>query len=789
MTSPGRREIVATIFAVQLLLAPVAIRALPLQPTANPRTTAVELFERNDGQLSSFSLWPRAFEAADPIRFSLVGGESPRAARAEGESAYRTNYFSGKAATRSVTDVRHFSRVTFDGVYPGVALSYYPAGGRLEYDFVVAPGVDAGQISWRVEGAQRISLNESGDLLVEAPAGNFVKRRPNVYQHTEGGTRKVESAYRVVAEGRVGFDIGQHDRTQPLIIDPVVEYASYLGGSNTDTPAGIAFGPDGFIYVVGTTQSTDFPTTSAYSARLGGTSDAFVSKINPATGALVYSTYLGDARNPDRGMGIAVDASGNVFVTGLAGTKFPTTAGSWRATSAVKSGFLTKLSSAGNSLLYSTLIPGSNPSGLALDSLGRVAITGTAGTGFATTTGAWQATSRGDNSGTSTDLVSEGDAFVLLMNAAGNAPVFSTYFGGTSHDNAGGVAIDSNANVWLAGTTRSLDLSLQGAFQASNAGRRDAFIAVFSVTGALVASSYLGGSLDERNIAGVAADPFGNVLIAGNTETMAFPLVNPILSGGSLFRQYLVPNKGFVAKLALNPLRQIFSTFLGGNTDGGDEISSLSVDRAGDIHVAGRVSADVFNRFPLLNSFVSSAQILSRYTNGDASFAIGLRRDGQLRRYASLLAPCGEATFCGLPAIGSRLAGEVAVAGSTYAEWLPIAVANTRPRIAGKLPFPQDGFVMTLDLYSPSLELGASSSLAPSNSTVTLNALSYGGLASGTVNFTDGATALGSAPLIDGIATLTTALPVGIRAVRAALGAAQSNSLNISVYRASSVCP
>jgi hypothetical protein len=690
-----------------------------------------------------------------------------------------------------VTDVPHFARVQFDEVYPRIALAYYPSNGKLEYDFVVLPGGDLKQIAWRVSGAQVLKVTKEGDLVVQSAAGEYVQRKPRAYQTIAGEVQPVEAGFRVAAGGIVGFVVGPHDRNEMLVIDPVIEYASYLGGAGDDSPRAVTIGADGFIYVTGTTRSSDFPTASAYSTRLGGSSDAFVSKINPTTGALVYSTYLGDARNADDGLGIAVDSAGSAYITGQAGTKFPTTTGAFVTSSSAKSGFLTKLSPAGNTLAYSSLIPGSQPRAIAVDAQGRAAITGTAGSSFIPTSGAFQTVTRGDNSSFSPpDLTTSGDAFALLMNATGSAPVFSTYYGGEGYDEAGGIAIDTVGNTWIGGVTESSGLVIQGAFQPMRVSSRDAFVAVLSSTGQLVTASFIGGSQNENRVTGLAADPFGNVVMAGVTESIDFPTVNALQPGGSgsFFPLYTYTSKGYVVKLALSPLRIVFSTFVGSTTNNGDYISGVTVDRAGDIHVVGQMSADILARFIPVSAFMGRLTITSRYTNGYATFAMGISRDGQTKHYATLLAPCGEAMGCSDPVIGSGLAGEVVVAGSTYADWVPIAAANTKAKIAGKLPYPQDGFLLTLDLHRPDLSLTAGNSTSINGQPVTFKATSYGPAVSGTVTFADGATTLGTAPLIEGVATLSAPLSTGIRTLRATLGSTQSPALYLPVAQAAGMC-
>lgn len=787
------------------------------QDGASPARAAVlpgkpALFERNDGQFSADIAFRAEFSRVSaaihgdgsfsvrsagapsmppaPVRFSLRGANQAAVARAEHPQAYRTHYFRGGKDPRQVQDVPHFARLQFDHVYPGVALAYYPANGALEYDFIVQPGGDLKKIAWKVSGAKSLKLNKEGDLIVQSASGKHVQRKPSAYQTIAGERRAVDAAFRLAANGAVGFAVGPHDKKAALVIDPVIEYASYLGGAGDDSPRAVTIGPDGSIFVAGVTRSSDFPTVGAYSARLGGASDAFVSKINPNTGALVYSTYLGDSRNADEGMGIAVDSAGAAYITGLAGAKFPTTAGSYVPAITQKSGFLTKLSPAGNTLAYSSLIPGTQPKAIAVDAQGRAAITGEAGTNFAATATAHQNGSGGDTGGFTTDLTVAGDAFIFLMNATGSAPVFATFYGGSLSDNAGGIAIDTAGNFWIAGATRSNGLSMVGAFNPSRLGPQDSYVAVFSPAGQRIAASYLVSSRFNSSVAGVAADPYGNVVVAGVSDNAG--VADATLIGGSLSPVFTTTNKGYVAKLALSPLRLVFASYVGSRANNGDSVSGVTVDRAGDIHVAGVMSADVMatTYFKPIGEFLSGAAIRARYTNGDAAFAVGIQRDGKSLLYATLLAPCGAAVACSAPTIGSRLAGEVVFAGSTYADWVPIATANTRPKIAGRLPYPPDGYVMTLDLFRADLEIGTVNQSFNNNAfPAALRATAYGAVTTGNVTFADGLTVLGTAPLVEGVARLTVPLPAGIRALRATLGAVQSPVLNLPVSQANSVCP
>ncbi len=301
-------------------------------------------------------------------------------------------------------------------------------------------------------------------------------------------------------------------------------YSTYLSGSGEDRAHGIAIDISGNAYITGDELSTNFPTTPGafQTIKPDAFRSAFVTKLNANASALAYSTYLGGS-DGDEGWGIAVDASGNAYVTGAAYSKnFPTTPGAFQTANTSNGGaddaFVTKLNANGSALVYSTYLGGtSNDQGnaIALDSFGSAYVTGTVSSpDFPTTPGAFQTTFTG------------GSAFVTKLNANGSALVYSTFLGGNAFGN--GIAVDSSGNAWVAGFLDTfVDIAFPttpGAFQTSpgNAGT-DAFLTEFNANGsALVYSTYLGGNGDDLGN-GVAVDSFGNAYATGFTSSTNFP--------------------------------------------------------------------------------------------------------------------------------------------------------------------------------------------------------------------------------------------------------------------------
>lgn len=277
------------------------------------------------------------------------------------EQPGRNNYFIGGDSRQWITGVPAYSKVMYEQVWPGVDLVWHGAGQQLEHDFRLSPGADPAQIRLSFDGPQRMTIDRNGALVLQTDGGELRLLKPVAWQEVDGKRREVACDYRLGKANQIEFRIGEYDRGRALVIDPVLSYSTFLGGTSTETGLGIAVDKDGAAYVTGSSFSADFPGASAIQSAKGNLFDAFVLKLNPSGSAIVYATWLGGAGN-DNGSSIAVDASGNAFVVGdTSSADFPVTAGALkRDLVGSTDAFVTKLNAAGNALLYSTYLGGNN---------------------------------------------------------------------------------------------------------------------------------------------------------------------------------------------------------------------------------------------------------------------------------------------------------------------------------------------------------------------------------------------------------------------------------------------
>jgi Beta-propeller repeat len=542
---------------------------------------------------ATFLLGGGTDESSKMLRMNLVTANPDAAVEGVNPLEGKVNYFVGNDPSQWRTNVPTFSRVHYHDVYPGVDLVYYGNQRRLEYDFVVAPGSNPGAIVLGFPGTPRIEVEAAtGDLLLGVGQKTVRQHKPIVYQETSGGRREVEGRYALRSGDRVGFEVGKYDASAALIIDPVLEYSTFLGGNGTgesEVANSIAVDSSGNAYVAGFTDSTDFPIANAVQGTQGGGIDVFVTKLNAAGSALVYSTYLG-GNAFDGCYGIAVDSAGNVYLAGSTlSSNFPTVNAvqATRGSNNSPDAFVAKLNAAGSALVYSTYLGGSSfdgASSIAVDSSGNAYVTGGTGSTNFPTANAFQSA-----------LGSQADAFITKFNAAGSALIYSTYLGGIGDDHGNSIAVDSTGSVYVAGYTYSTDFPTANAIQATRGGDRDAFVTKVNAAGsALVYSTYLGGSdMDFAN--SIAVDSAGNAYATGATFSTNFPTANALQSalGGQ--------SDAFVTKLNAAGSALVYSTYLGGNSY--ELGSGIALDAARDAYVTG---ATVSTNFPTANVFQSA---------------------------------------------------------------------------------------------------------------------------------------------------------------------------------------
>jgi hypothetical protein len=539
------------------------------------------------------ALLPKPKGQAAVLRAQLVGANEAAKVTGEQKLPGKVNYLTGKDPSKWRTDVVTYAKVRYEEVYPGVDLVYYGKRGQLEYDFVVQPGADPASIRLRIAGAQKMRLNGKGQLVMKTAGGAVRWNKPEIYQEVDGVQRSVKGKYVLGRGGEVGFQVAAYDTARPLIIDPILVYSTYLGGSSLDDGWGIAVDSTGNAYVTGYTYATDFPTTAGAFQTIygGGTCDAFVTKLNSSGSGLLYSTYLGGS-DVDSGYGIAVDSSGNAYIAGeTASTDFPITAGAFQTAYAggYRDAFVIQLNASGSSLLYSTYLGGSgydrsaHLGSLALDTSGNVYIVGdTDSSDFPITAGAFQTTFAGGR-----------DVFVAKINATGSSLLYSTYFGGSDLDFGDGIALDSSGNTYLAGTTESFDFpTTGGAFQTtSGGGSSDAFVTKLNATGTgLLYSTYIGGSDSDDGYA-IALDASGNTYLTGITTSSDFPI-----TVGAYQATLVASGDAFVTKLNSVGTGLLYSTYLGGN--GSEDGWGIAVDDSGNAYVAGFTTSSDFPTTP-----------------------------------------------------------------------------------------------------------------------------------------------------------------------------------------------
>ena len=526
-----------------------------------------------------------AGRTTEVLRFKLVDSVSEPSIEGGDPLGGKASYLIGRDPRQWHTNVPLYGKVRIRSVYPGIDMVYYGNQGRLEEDFVVAPGSDPKRIGWIAEGAQRLSVDDSGDLLVTMKAGVVHLGRPVSYQEVGGVRREIPTHYVLLSASQVGVELGSYDRAHALVIDPPLSYSTYLGGGTDDFAHGIAVDSAGNAYVVGETTSINFPNASGVSQALGGSRDVFVTKLNSSGTGLVYSTYLGGS-GEDVGNAIAVDATGNAYITGITQSgDFPVTSGVFQpALAGTKDAFVTKLDSTGSTIAYSSYLGGAANQdvfntplqggfGIKVDSQGNAYVAGeTDATDFPVTAGAYQTTYGSLFSGVA-------NAFVTKVNPTGSALVYSTYVGGTAAQGFA-IAIDSSGNAYITGLTECCFPTTAGAYQTTFGGAySDAFVAKLNASGsALVYSTYVGGALQDEAHA-IAIDSSGNAYITGITLG-SFPL-----TAGAFQSTVTGFDTSFVTELNAAGTALVYSTYLGGSAHA--QGAAIAVDGSGNAHVAG----------------------------------------------------------------------------------------------------------------------------------------------------------------------------------------------------------
>jgi hypothetical protein len=586
------------------------------------------------------------------VRMRLVGGNPSATADGQDPLPGLSNYFIGQDPRAWLRNIPHYATAMISEPYTGMRLDYHGGGGRVEYDFHVGAGADPQSLAWDIQGADSLSLDQDGNLVVGIGGRSLSFLSPRCYQDTAGGRTEVSGGY-VLTGSRLAFRIGAYDRTRELVVDPVLAYSTYLGGTGGDSGSGIGVDAAGDAYVTGSTFSANFPTLNPIQATLTGFMNVFVTKFTPAGNALIYSTYLG-GNATDQATGIAVDPAGDAYVTGYTNsTNFPVLNPIQPGLAGGNDAFVLKLDPSGSALLYSTYLGGSQFDGaqaIALDGAGDAYIAGSTGSADFPLKNALKGT-----------LTAVYNAFVSVLNPSGNALLYSTYLGGSGSTSSGdiayGIAVDGGGNAYVTGSTFSRDFPLVNPYQAYLLGSFSVFVSKFNPDGsALLYSTYLGGSQREEGTA-IAVNSVGIAYVTGYTNSPDFPLSHPMQPScngcGAL------QSSGFVTALFPSGSILAYSTFLGGS--GGTMGYGIALDPVGDAYVTGRTESP---NFPLADPYQSTLR------GADNAFVSALDPLGGALLYSTYLG--GSGSDWG-EAIAVDAGGAAYITGITFSTNFPLA--------------------------------------------------------------------------------------------------------------------
>ncbi len=496
---------------------------------------------------------------------------------------YRVNYFIGNK-TKWINNIKTSKGILLTDIYKNIDLKIYGIEKLIEYDWIVKEGGNPEDIEIEYKDIKKTKIDKEGNIVIEMKFGKIMHKRPVSYQIDKKGKREyIKSEFIKTGKNRYRIKVQDYDKTRELIIDPVVLiYSTYLGGSGNDRGYGIAVDDNGCTYVTGYTESNDFPTQNPYQTNQPN-NDIFITKFSSDGQSLEYSTYLGGS-NWDKGYGIAVDSNGCAYVTGTTYSDDFPTKNRYQTYQHGRDVFVTKLSSDGNTLIYSTYLGGvswDEGYGIVVDRNGCAYVTGYTYSVNFPTKNPYQTNQPGR------------DVFITKFSSDGSSLIYSTHLGGNDWDEGYGIAIDRNGNAYVTGYTYSGNFPTKNPYQTNRLGYEDVFVTKLSSDGqSLEYSTYLGGSNWDKGY-GIAVDSNGCAYVTGYTWSNSgdFPTKNPYQTNQP--GEFL-----FITKFSSSGQSLEYSTCFGGS--GWDEGHGIAVDSNGCAYITGYTNSD---NFPVKNPY------------------------------------------------------------------------------------------------------------------------------------------------------------------------------------------
>lgn len=608
------------------------------------------------------------------VKVNLVGANEHPIPKAEQISQVYYNYFVGNDPKRWRSYVASYRSIVIENIYQGIDQRYYFDKGYIRYDYIVHPGAVLSQLQLEIEGAYSSWIGEKGELVFSTAFGNVKHQDIYAYQIIEGKKIKVEARWQQ-NDNTFTLKLNKYNPNYDVIIDPLL-YSTFIGGSGIDEGADIAIDSDGNAYIVGITESSDYPTTTGvYINSLGGYIDACITKLNSDGSNIVFSTFLGGG-NLDGGLSIAIDGNRNIFVTGFTkSANFPSTANAYQKSIASKDTedvFVAKLNNDGSSLIYSTFIGGTNldiGKAIAIGPDGNAYVTGyTTSANFPATPNAF------DRKG--------GGGFVVKLNNDGSDLIYSTFLRGGELDD---ISVDSKGYAYVAGVTFSETFpTTSGAFNVKHNGYFMNFVTKLNQDGSgLVYSTFLGGNNPDGHIS-IAVDSNNNAYVCGTTTSVYYPTTE-----GAYDRKNEGPFEIFVTKLNPEGSNLLYSTFIGGKDS---EFGwGLALDKRGNAYITGSVLFIDTIDFP-----ITECSYKRSYGGAFDALVAVLNSTGSDLLYSTFIGGNGLTNEYGL-GIATDSVGNAYLTGDAWSSDFPVSTDAFDTTYNGNY----DAFALKLNLCCP----------------------------------------------------------------------------------------